>query len=110
MGGVRSARGVVGNWFDRNYDPHGPCGPTAFWKISDRESEAEDARVGYHDFLPLLDGAEPDDYDDDYEPGGDEEEDDDDDEGENEDEEEGELQDVLFPAGMQIFNLLSDSE
>ncbi|KAF5004515.1 hypothetical protein FDECE_8999 [Fusarium decemcellulare] len=32
IGGVRSARGVVGNWFDRDYDVHGPAGPTAFWK------------------------------------------------------------------------------
>ncbi|KAF4957770.1 hypothetical protein FGADI_2902 [Fusarium gaditjirri] len=32
IGGVRSARGVVGNWFDSDYDVHGPAGPTAFWK------------------------------------------------------------------------------
>ncbi|KAK2932496.1 hypothetical protein FoTM2_006954 [Fusarium oxysporum f. sp. vasinfectum] len=32
IGGVRSARGVVGNWFDSDYDAHGPAGPTAFWK------------------------------------------------------------------------------
>ncbi|KAF7562514.1 hypothetical protein G7046_g1626 [Stylonectria norvegica] len=32
VGGVRSARGVVGNWFDSDYDMHGPAGPTAFWK------------------------------------------------------------------------------
>ncbi|KAM7195669.1 hypothetical protein V8F20_007413 [Naviculisporaceae sp. PSN 640] len=36
IGGMKSGRGVVGNWFERNYDPHGPCGPTAFWKISDK--------------------------------------------------------------------------
>ncbi|KAI0020949.1 hypothetical protein F4780DRAFT_739541 [Xylariomycetidae sp. FL0641] len=35
VGGVRSARGVIGNWFDVDYDAHGPAGPTAFWKISD---------------------------------------------------------------------------
>ncbi|KAI7114769.1 hypothetical protein KC352_g34548 [Hortaea werneckii] len=35
VGGLRSARGVLGNWFDRDYDVHGPAGPTAFWKISD---------------------------------------------------------------------------
>lgn len=33
VGGVRSKRGVVGTWFDKDYDPHGPAGPTAFWKI-----------------------------------------------------------------------------
>ena len=63
----------MGNWFDKDYDPHGPCGPTAFWKISDRESKSEDVAVNYQDFLPLLDGGEIDDYDDDddddYEPG-----------------------------------------
>ncbi|CAO2658393.1 Nn.00g061160.m01.CDS01 [Neocucurbitaria sp. VM-36] len=36
VGGVRSSRGVIGTWFDKDFDPHGPAGPTAFWKISDR--------------------------------------------------------------------------
>ncbi|KAH8173172.1 f-box-like domain-containing protein [Sarocladium implicatum] len=35
IGGPKSARGAVGNWFDRDYPPHGPAGPTSFWKISD---------------------------------------------------------------------------
>ncbi|KAK3072109.1 hypothetical protein LTR53_007417 [Teratosphaeriaceae sp. CCFEE 6253] len=35
VGGLRSARGVLGNWFDKDYDIHGPAGPTAFWKITD---------------------------------------------------------------------------
>lgn len=52
IGGVKSARGVLGNWFERyshphhilspllltsssDYDPHGPVGPTAFWKAAD---------------------------------------------------------------------------
>ncbi|KAI9696156.1 MAG: hypothetical protein M1820_008297 [Bogoriella megaspora] len=34
IGGIRSARGIIGNWFDKDYDTHGPVGPTAFWKIS----------------------------------------------------------------------------
>jgi len=89
----------VGSWFDKDYDPHGPCGPTAFWKISDRESKSEDTQVNYHDFLPLLDGAEPDDYDEDYEPGPNDDDDDDD------EEEERELE-----GFMAIFNTLSDSE
>ncbi|KAJ4420793.1 hypothetical protein N0V85_000460 [Neurospora sp. IMI 360204] len=38
IGGIKSARGVIGNWFDKDYNPHGPCGPTAFWKISDLEA------------------------------------------------------------------------
>jgi hypothetical protein len=69
LGGIRSARGVVGNWFDRyvtpeniyrvsnqlirDYDPHGPCGPTAFWKVSDRSPENDDAKVMVADFLPI---------------------------------------------------------
>jgi hypothetical protein len=75
LGGVRSARGVVGNWFDRyilsypiqtcflfpsltygsrNYNPQGPCGPTAFWKISDREFSGDDSpQVLLEDLFPL---------------------------------------------------------
>ena len=40
VGGVRSKRGVVGTWFDKDYDVHGPVGPTAFWKLSDRTMKA----------------------------------------------------------------------
>jgi hypothetical protein len=60
VGGLRSKRGVLGNWFDkyvdsfeqmfrelllmwslccRDYDMHGPAGPTAFWKESDELEE-----------------------------------------------------------------------
>jgi hypothetical protein len=42
----------------RDYDPHGPCGPTAFWKISDREPMSDDHQVGLNDFLPIVDGLE----------------------------------------------------
>lgn len=35
IGGLRSARGILGNWFDKDFDRHGPAGPTAFWKVSD---------------------------------------------------------------------------
>lgn len=37
VGGLRSARGVMGFWFDSEYDAHGPVGPTAIWKASDSE-------------------------------------------------------------------------
>ncbi|RMZ89481.1 hypothetical protein DV736_g3288, partial [Chaetothyriales sp. CBS 134916] len=40
IGGINSARGVLGNWFDKDYDVHGPAGPTYFWKISDDVSPA----------------------------------------------------------------------
>ncbi|KAK0630645.1 hypothetical protein B0T17DRAFT_489098 [Bombardia bombarda] len=53
IGGVQSARGVVGSWFDNDFDPHGPCGPTAFWKMSDREPKSDDKEVFLHDFLPI---------------------------------------------------------
>lgn len=88
VGGRRSARGVVGNWFEkyglvhplycywtcrltchRDYDPHGPCGPTAFWKISDRESQSDDQQVLLNDFLPIVDG-----YEHEFEEGEDEDE------------------------------------
>lgn len=39
VGGLRSARGVLGNWFDKDYDIHGPAGPTAFWKETDTLEE-----------------------------------------------------------------------
>ena len=39
IGGLRSARGIMGTWFDKDYDVHGPAGPTAFWKISDQIQE-----------------------------------------------------------------------
>ncbi|ETN46874.1 uncharacterized protein HMPREF1541_01063 [Cyphellophora europaea CBS 101466] len=35
IGGPRSARGILGNWFDKDYDAAGPAGPTCFWKVSD---------------------------------------------------------------------------
>ncbi|KAK8051203.1 hypothetical protein PG993_002588 [Apiospora rasikravindrae] len=38
LGGAKSAKGVLGNWFDKDFDPRGPTGPTAFWKISERSS------------------------------------------------------------------------
>ena len=38
----------------RDYSPQGPCGPTAFWKISDREATGEDkAQVLLEDLFPL---------------------------------------------------------
>ncbi|KAL8771829.1 MAG: hypothetical protein Q9209_002767 [Squamulea sp. 1 TL-2023] len=32
LGGVRAARGILGYWFDKDFDEYGPAGPTAFWK------------------------------------------------------------------------------
>ncbi|KAI8679778.1 F-box domain-containing protein [Fusarium keratoplasticum] len=54
IGGVRSARGVVGNWFDRDYDDHGPAGPTAFWKVgtADQVANMEDDLLPNALFLP----------------------------------------------------------
>ncbi|KAH8197197.1 hypothetical protein TruAng_008651 [Truncatella angustata] len=82
VGGVRSAKGVLGNWFDKDYDPRGPAGPTAFWKISDQVSRGAERELmtDNHDGIDLPDG--------DYYP--DEEVDDDEDGGEPEDEEDSE--------------------
>lgn len=34
VGGVQAARGIIGYWFDKDFDEYGPAGPTAFWKVS----------------------------------------------------------------------------
>ncbi|KAL8693928.1 MAG: hypothetical protein Q9218_001342 [Villophora microphyllina] len=34
LGGVQAARGVIGYWFDKDFDEYGPAGPTSFWKVS----------------------------------------------------------------------------
>jgi len=52
VGGIRSARGVLGNWFDKDYDIHGPAGPTAFWKFSDEiagRKEMDDSEEDFFD-------------------------------------------------------------
>ncbi|OAA68411.1 f-box domain protein, cyclin-like protein [Niveomyces insectorum RCEF 264] len=41
IGGLRSGRGVIGNWFDTNFDPQGPCGPTAFWKLHEKKTSGQ---------------------------------------------------------------------
>ncbi|KAJ9657320.1 hypothetical protein H2201_008224 [Coniosporium apollinis] len=51
IGGPKSARGVIGTWFDKDYDEHGPCGPTAFWKISDEEDYCKCPGGGQEDGL-----------------------------------------------------------
>ncbi|KAI4163210.1 MAG: hypothetical protein LQ342_003143 [Letrouitia transgressa] len=32
VGGIGSRRGVIGTWFDKDFNEEGPAGPTAFWK------------------------------------------------------------------------------
>ncbi|KAL8745261.1 MAG: hypothetical protein Q9190_002591 [Brigantiaea leucoxantha] len=41
VGGVGSARGVIGTWFDKDYDQHGPAGPTAHWKVKSEKEVLE---------------------------------------------------------------------
>lgn len=55
IGGVRSARGVLGFWFDKDFDEHGPAGPTAFWKSHDGIEETKPAKTqGWNQFtMPL---------------------------------------------------------
>ncbi len=51
IGGPRSARGVLGNWFDKDFDPHGPAGPTAFWKVSDDIEEEKPIRSVWEEIM-----------------------------------------------------------
>ncbi len=44
----------------RDFDPNGPCGPTAFWKISDHKSQSNDLQVLRDDFLSIVDGGDDD--------------------------------------------------
>lgn len=55
IGGVRSARGVLGFWFDKDLDEHGPAGPTAFWKSHDGvEAQKPGVTHGWNQFtMPL---------------------------------------------------------
>ncbi|KAG0651365.1 hypothetical protein D0Z07_1591 [Hyphodiscus hymeniophilus] len=48
IGGAKSSRGVLGHWFDKDLDQHGPAGPTAFWKVSNdiRTSADSDDEFG----------------------------------------------------------------
>ncbi|CAK3927571.1 hypothetical protein DOTSEDRAFT_46814 [Lecanosticta acicola] len=45
VGGIKSARGILGNWFDKDYDLHGPAGPTAFWKETDELDEEKSSSM-----------------------------------------------------------------
>lgn len=38
----------------RDYDPHGPVGPTAFWKMMDG-LQGTDVHVSRHEFLRIID-------------------------------------------------------
>ncbi|KAH8681249.1 F-box domain-containing protein [Xylariales sp. PMI_506] len=81
VGGVKSAKGVLGNWFDKDYDPRGPAGPSAFWKISDKISSGPNEHHAFlHQYsdIEIIDG--------DYVP-------DDEEVRESEDDEEGEVED-----------------
>lgn len=53
VGGVRSNRGVIGTWFDKDYDDQGPCGPTAFWKLSDTIEEDKPRQAVPFGYLQL---------------------------------------------------------
>ncbi|KAI1130541.1 hypothetical protein F5Y10DRAFT_235477 [Nemania abortiva] len=75
VGGVNSAKGVLGHWFDKDFDPRGPAGPTAFWKISDKSRSEQNGGRHEDDLL-----AEVDELDGDYESDQDGEGDDDSDE------------------------------
>ncbi|RSM18436.1 hypothetical protein CDV31_002761 [Fusarium ambrosium] len=104
IGGVRSARGVVGNWFDRDYDDHGPAGPTAFWKVgtADQVANMEDDLLPNALFLPyaaLIDMEAEIDLEADMSYDTDDDDEDDDD---GEDMDGGELTDLLHEAQLPL--------
>ncbi|KAI2602850.1 hypothetical protein GGR54DRAFT_466018 [Hypoxylon sp. NC1633] len=79
VGGVNSAKGVLGNWFDKDFDPRGPAGPTAFWKVSDWVTESGGYRALMQGIQDRLDESAED-----YIPGQSEEEEEEDEEEEDE--------------------------
>ncbi|KAI3331333.1 hypothetical protein F4824DRAFT_475427 [Ustulina deusta] len=80
VGGVKSAKGVLGHWFDKDFDPRGPAGPTAFWKITDQSGTSHDAEANGNDLLAQADDLSGDDESDDGEGENDSDEDEDEDE------------------------------
>lgn len=128
VGGLKSARGVLGHWFDkyvhksrsyfistvlppllthllnyenRDWDPHGPAGPTAFWKISDEIADKSASKPQDPQMVEADEGFdEIDEEDEEEEEEAHEEEDEDDQVGE--DEEELDLM-VHFPTGQISF-------
>ncbi|KAI1393941.1 uncharacterized protein F4822DRAFT_30698 [Hypoxylon trugodes] len=50
IGGVRSAKGVLGNWFDKDFDHRGPAGPTAFWKVPEGITNSQVQSALSYDF------------------------------------------------------------
>lgn len=62
---------MIGNWFDKDFDIHGPAGPTAYWKISDEVSHAveSDGLDIYGHFTNMTNQADDDDDDGDGEDG-----------------------------------------
>ncbi|PSK38083.1 hypothetical protein B9Z65_1274 [Elsinoe australis] len=75
VGGPKSGRGVLGNWFDKDFEAQGPAGPTAFWKVSNHIIEDKEEDPTAHHHLPFLwpldddsDGDDDEDFDDDRNP------------------------------------------
>lgn len=47
LGGVRSARGVVGNWFECIAEEPSERGPTAFWKATDSDVASDEIHAAF---------------------------------------------------------------
>ncbi|PTB80497.1 hypothetical protein M440DRAFT_1397867 [Trichoderma longibrachiatum ATCC 18648] len=112
IGGPRSARGVIGNWFDRDYDPHGPCGPSAFWKASDSETAHGKHAVLPRNFLlwsALLQMEDSDDPEGDMEYTMENEEEDEEDDSESEPVA-NELPELLMDAELEIIEITHQME
>ncbi|KAL7937961.1 hypothetical protein V8C35DRAFT_290407 [Trichoderma chlorosporum] len=107
IGGPRAAGPVIGNWFDRDYDPHGPCGPSAFWKASDSETAHGTHAVLPRNFLlwsALIQMEDSDDPEGDMEYTAENEDEDEDDDSESEPVA-NELPELLMDAELEIIEI-----
>ena len=99
--------------YHRGYDPHGPAGPTAFWKASDsdnpRDSLGDIGPTDYFAAYTIMSMGDDEDSDSDPEAEMDYEEEDDDLEPEDEefefDPENGEVTGLLMDAQMEVGDL-----
>ncbi|KAL7922238.1 hypothetical protein ACQKWADRAFT_292859 [Trichoderma austrokoningii] len=113
IGGPRSARGVIGNWFDSHHDPHGPCGPSAYWKASDSEEAHGTHAVLPRNFLlwsALIQMEDSDDPEGDMEYTMENEDDDEDDDNTSSEPVANELPELLLEAEFEIIELTHQME
>ncbi|KAL2120444.1 hypothetical protein VTJ04DRAFT_4471 [Mycothermus thermophilus] len=57
FGGIRSARGVWGMWFNVRASKAELCGPAAYWKISNRVPAPDETKLLWKDIIPFFERA-----------------------------------------------------